>query len=251
MRMTRRIGLAGAVLLALTALAQDATDLKQTADETIQIRRGTQGARDEWAAEQARLLTRLRAAESAVGRLDKQATSAEARLAALTARTDELQRRLEESTRLEGSLQDTLDALLERLRGWAAADLPFLPAERAARLAGLTDELARPETAPSEKLRRLLEALQIEAMYGGSVEVYPDRIVVEGDSLYADILRVGRLSLFWSTPDGARAGEYARDLDAWIELSATQRRAIQRGIEMANRQRPMELITLPLGRIAP
>lgn len=254
MRKTRRFGsgLCAAILgVALTALAQDAAELKQTTDEMIAIRRGTQEARDDWATERTQLRTRLRAARSAAERLDGQVAAAEQKLAAVTGRTAELQRRLEESRRLEASLEDTLGVMLARLQARIARDLPFLPQERATRLAGITAELARPETAPSEKLRRLLEVLQIEALYGGTVEVYPDRISVDGDSLYADILRVGRLSLFWCTPDGGRAGEYARDLEEWIELSAGERRAIRRAIEMATRQRPMELIALPLGRITP
>ena len=56
--------------------------------------------------------------------------------------------------------------MLRRLEESVARDLPFLTEERSLRLASLRQELVRPDIAGAEKLRRLLEALQIEAQYG-------------------------------------------------------------------------------------
>ena len=125
------------------------------------------------------------------------------------------------------------------------------PEERAARLASLRLELARPDVSGAEKLRRLLEALQIEAGYGSTAEVYQERIVVAGDSLHVDLLRVGRLSLFWRTPDGRRVGEYDRVAAEWTELPGKYKRSIARAMEMTTRRRAFDLIALPIGRISP
>ena len=138
-----------------------------------------------------------------------------------------------------------------RLEESVATSLPFLPAERELRLASLSSELVRPDVASGEKLRRLMEALQVEASYGASVEVYQDQISLAGVDLNADVLRLGRVALFWSTPDGSRVGTYDQATNQWTELSDGENRTIAMAMEMATRQRPMELIAMPLGRINP
>jgi hypothetical protein len=138
-----------------------------------------------------------------------------------------------------------------RLEAAVAADLPFLAQERTARLVALKQELVRPEVAGAEKLRRLLEALVIEAEYGGSIEVYEEPITVAGEEVHADILRVGRVSVFWRTADGKRVGEFDRATRAWVELPGKYNRNISTAMEMAARMRPIQIVDLPLGRIAP
>jgi hypothetical protein len=240
--------LAGAVL----AHAQSQTgDLGETVDGTVEIERGTQEKQDAWADEKAELQARYRTAQANVGYLTERRDGEAEKAAALQARVAELQRRLEESQRLQASLEDTLSAILLRLESWVERDLPFLPQERSTRLELLRQELARPDVAGADKLRRLLEALQIEAAYGGTVEVHQDQIVVGEEELFVDILRLGRISVFWRTPDGERVGEYDRAGGAWVELPGKHRRPIGLAMDMAARIRPVELVALPLGRIQP
>jgi hypothetical protein len=240
--------LAGAV----AAYAQaDSDDLGQTVDGTIEIEQGTQGKQDAWADEKAELQARYRTAKANVGYLTERRNGEAEKAAALQERVAELQRRLEESKRLQESLEDTLSSILQRLEDWIDRDLPFLPAERSARLDLLREELARPDISGADKLRRLLEALQIEAAYGGTVEVYQDQIKLGAEELFVDILRLGRISVFWRTPDGERVGEFDRAQREWMELPGKYRRAIGVALDMAARIRPVELIGLPLGRIQP
>ena len=49
----------------------------------------------------------------------------------------------------------------------------------------------------------------------------------------------------------ARGGWFDPATRAWTELSGGDRRLIGRAMEMAAHRRPVELIELPLGRIAP
>jgi hypothetical protein len=242
------------LLLLLTAgvlLAQtDAEKLKKTVESTVDIQRQTQEQQDKWAKEEAGLLTRYRTAQANVKYLGERKANEEKKARALEERVSELERRLDESIRLTNNLQDTLDVVYARLEEWVSRDLPFLMDERGARLEFLKNELARPDVSGAEKLRRILETLQIEATYGGTVEVYQDRIAVGGDTLYTDILRLGRVSVFWRTTDGNRVGEYDRAEMTWVELPGKYNRAICDAMEMAARMRPVELIALPLGRIA-
>jgi len=209
----------------------------------------TQQERDQWSGEKAELVGRLRAARVNVKWLMERKSAETARVASLDGRISELDRRLDEADRLESSMQDTLLVILGRVEQVRHAGLPFLPEERDRRLVLVRDELARPDFTAAEKLRRVLEVLQVEADYASNVEVYQGPIMVDGQEIYADILRLGRLALFWQTPDRERVGWYDQAEGQYVQLPDGEKRNIGRAIEMATRMRPMELINLPLGRI--
>jgi len=163
----------------------------------------------------------------------------------------ELERRIAVSETLEAGLQTVMDETLERFESFVRSDLPFLPEERSLRISMLKESLARTDATPAEKLRLLLEALQVETELGDTVETYPQRIDLGTENVFADVFRLGRLSLFWITPDGERAGEYDRVTGRWVELPGRYRKGIRMAVEMAAKQRPVELIRLPVGRIHP
>ena len=248
------------VLLAMLATvpaawAQDASgaaaadQARDATGEAIDTRQQTQQQQDAWSDEEAALNARYRAAKANVAWPAERKVEEEARVAAIEARVNELGRRLDEAVRLEDSLQDTLLVIFDRLATGVDRSLPFLPAEREQRLASLSDELVQPDVPAGEKLRRLLEALQVETGYASSVEVYQDQIAVDGEDIFADILRLGRVALFWRTPDGERVGTFDQGDDRWTELPGSHKRNLGLAVEMATRRRPIELIELPLGRV--
>lgn len=250
MRVKMLLALTGLALLSPAARAQDQS-LKATVDSTVAIHADTQQRQDRWAQERAELSTRHRNLDASLAFLKTKRAAAAERLAALEARSAELERSISESARLQAGLQDTLLVVFGRLESAVTADLPFLAQERAARLAALKSELVRPEVPGAEKLRRLLEALAIEAEYGGSIEVYQEPISVNGEQIHADLLRIGRVSVFWRTSDGKRVGEFDPVSRQWVELPGKYNRNIATAMEMAARLRPIQIIELPLGRIQP
>lgn len=245
---------AAALALSLSgaaARAQTGTAVRDTVAGNIDIRRQTQISEDAWAGEKDALTARYRQARAAIAWLEERREVQSGRVTAIEGRVAELERRLAEADRLEGSLEDTLRVILERLDASVENTLPFLPEERAFRLKTLHDDMVRPDLAAAEKLRRLLEALQVETGYGSTVEVYQDAISVEGETVHADILRLGRVALFWMTPDRARGGVYDQGAAAWGTVDGGDLRRIGLAMDMAQRRRPAELVDLPVGRIAP
>ncbi len=218
--------------------------------ETVDQRQATQMTEDQWSDEKAELVGRYRAAEASVNWLRKQRDEEAARDAALSEHVAELQRRLVEAGRLESSIQDTLTTIVSLLEISINEGLPFLPEERQMRLEMVKNDLVQPDNTAAEKLRRVLEALQVEASYGTTVEVYQEGINVSGQDIHVDILRLGRLSLFWRTADGTRVGLYDPATSQWVELPGNAKRNIGIAMEMATRMRPVSLIDLPLGRIS-
>jgi hypothetical protein len=228
-----------------------AENIRNTVHGTVEIRRETQQKEDRWALEEAELQARYRAAKAQTASLEKQKELWSRKVDVLQKRAQEMKRRIEESERLDANLNEILEGIMNRLKGWVGADLPFLAEERAGRLAFLEETLARADITGAEKLRHLLEALLVECEYGDTLEVYEQSIEVAGETIFVRVFRLGRLSVFWQTPDGARVGEYDRSANRWVELPAGHARSIAAAVEMAEKRRPVELIRLPVGRINP
>jgi len=254
-----RLVIVGGALWALASVAASApvaaqsstAAVKGAVDSTLSIERATQERQERWAAERSELIARYKTAKASIGYLSDRKATMEERLGGIQSAVAELERSLAESGRLQRNLQDTLDAICTRLESEVRVDLPFLREEREARLASLKADLARPGTAGGEKLRRLLEALQVETSYGGGVELTQERILMGADTLFVDLLRLGRVSLLFRTTDGKTIGEYDRGAAAWRELPGKYARNIGLAIDMATRMRAVEIVSLPIGRIQP
>ncbi len=232
----------------------DPLRIHQTESEAIALGRQTQQAEDRWAEEKAALQTRYRRLQAEEKTLARQQAALLAQVTDLQARQAEARRTIAETARVGEELQPHLDMLIARLEAFIDRDLPFLPAERAARMADIKMMLAQPDTSIAERSRRVMEAIKIETEYGQTVAVYPETIRIDDQEpareIIADILRVGRLSLFWRTPDGKTVGEWDRVASQWCLLPKKYRRAINDAMEMALRRRTIDMVKLPLGRIA-
>ncbi len=259
--MLRSLACSGAAALLLTLAAPASAQapatrtaapdsLASTVHEAVETARKTQASLDGWTQERKDLERRYRAAQANVAYLNELLAREDEKAAALADANRELERRLVESTRLQAVVQDSLNAVLGRLEVAVAEDLPFLAAEREARVANLRKVMAQPDLAPAEKLRHLLEAMLVEAQYGETVEVEAQTIEVAGRETHADILRIGRLALFWRSPDGKRVGTWDPATQAWVDLPGKHNRVIARAMEMASHTRPIDLVSLPLGRIS-
>ncbi len=162
----------------------------------------------------------------------------------------ELERRQRELQRINRELEPYLDEVVDRLTAFIRHDLEFLAPERARRIAFLNRSLNDHRLDLSEKLRRVMEALRVEASYGRGVEKTEGEVDINGQKTQVDLLRLGRLALYYATPDRQRLGWRPRAAAEWRELAPQYRRQLMAALEMAQRQRAVELITLPVGRPA-
>ncbi len=237
--------------MAWPALADDPAQVRRTMEQAIEVRQQTQKQADEWAGRKQDLQARhqylLEEKERllAAGALAKERRDLEARL------VSETRRSIEGATEFENNLMPYLENTVTRLEEAIARDLPFLPLERSQRLAALREILVRPDATAADKLRRVMEALQIEADYGRSVEVYQDTVTVDGVPLLVDMLRLGRVSLFWRTPDGRLAGHFDPVTRQFAPLPQDNVDQVTKAMEVARRERTAELLELPIGRIEP
>lgn len=256
---SRLAALAGASLLWLlpsVLLAQlDPIEIHRTETRSIKIHHQLQKNEEEWAVQKAEMLNRLRTLKSEEKSLEKVLAGHELQLTAVQKQQAGVERQAIESTRIRDNLENHLEAIIVRLNKQMADDLPFLQDERTTRIESIKADLVHPEISLAEKCRRVMEALKIEVEYGHTVEVYQQPIRINGREdappLMADVLRVGRLALFWRTPDGKGVGQWDRAAAQWQVLPDRYRRHINDAAKMALKRRTVEMVKLPLGRIVP
>lgn len=226
-------------------------DVKQPIEESISVRQKTQRAEDKWALEKAKLEAEFDALKneqaqllSLQNELNKQITAQESTTASLELKISEI---LQISKQLMPYLEDTHG----RLNRLVENDLPFLLEERKKRIGNLRNVLDDVQVSTSEKFRKMMEALSIEAEYGNTIEVYQQRILIEGKDILVNIFRLGRLSLFFQTLDNTLTGYYNQAQSAWIALPEKYNREISAAIDIGMKKRSVDILNLPIGRIVP
>jgi len=85
------------------------------------------------------------------------------------------------------------------------------------------------------------------AEYGRSIEADPATLNIEGRSIEAEVLRVGRIAVFFHSLDGETVGRWDSNSESWEIISPDFSRPIQNTIEMAKQQKSVELVDLPIG----
>ncbi len=235
----------------VSAQTSVARDIEIPVQEAIDTRQTSQAAQEKWDEEKTRLVAlydRLKAE-------NEQLTAGRAKLAASVARQEAANRTLEaekaEAARIESQMLPHLSSVLERMKALVDGDAPFLTCERTTRIQKLSVILEDSEITVAEKFRKTMEALFIEAEYGNTVEVYQEKISLDSSEVLGNIFRLGRVSLFFLSLDRETAAVFDVASGQWAALGHESIRAIADVTAMAAKHRPMEVISLPVGRLAP
>ena len=136
--------------------------------------------------------------------------------------------------------------MLENLEKFVALDIPFLPIERQQRLMKLKAMILKADISKAEKYRRIIEAYQIENDYGNTIEAYKGEIDLKGAKTPVDLLRLGRIGLYYQQLDGSEAGVWNKKEKRWDSLPDSYRSKIHRGLSIARKETAPELLTLPV-----
>ena len=94
-----------------------------------------------------------------------------------------------------------------------------------------------------------MEALQIEAEYGITLETYQEMLENDDEKTLVNILRLGKLGLYYVTLDESRCGFYNVADNHWQLLSDDYIVSIQTAVAIASKRRPAKFIDMPLGRM--
>lgn len=139
-----------------------------------------------------------------------------------------------------------LKTMTDTLRKVIDLDIPFLKDGRVKRVDSLDELLLRADITTAEKFRKVFEAYQIEADFGKTIENYPGYITLNSNEVAVDFFRLGRLGLFYRTPDGNETGFWNLDSNNWSHEGSSLDKNIKAALDISNRQSPPNFITLPL-----
>lgn len=161
---------------------------------------------------------------------------------------DDIEAQLISLAQTEQATLPLLVRMQNMLQQFVAADLPFLVDERQQRIERLARLMDRADVSLAEKYRQMLEAYQIEAEYGRTLEAWTGTLAQgeQGNAREVTFLRLGRVALYYQTLDGEESGRWSRRQGGWKSLDADQNWPIRKGISMARQQTVPELLELPI-----
>jgi hypothetical protein len=143
-----------------------------------------------------------------------------------------------------------MERMIDGLEQSIALDIPFLMDERTSRVETLKDLMSRSDVSVAEKFRKVLEAYQIEMDYGQSSEWYRQTLEIDGVARDYNMLRIGRVGLYFQSDDAHVTGYYDPNQRTFVSDNK-YRSEIRKGIRMARQLIAPELVLIPVQSAEP
>ena len=135
--------------------------------------------------------------------------------------------------------------MVEDLKAFVAADLPFKETERSARLEALDGIMRQPDVTPAEQYRQIMDAYQAEMEYGRTISTWQEEIDINGNPTTVDMFLYGRVTLVYVTPNG-KAARFNRATGAWEALPGKYVADIQKAIRVAQAKAQQTVLFAPI-----
>lgn len=217
--------------------------------QAVDLRKQVRREETTWQDQRGRLLAQVEQLQQEQADLTARRTRLLDEKNATQARITKKTNQLDRIDQIAEQIDPFLHELLTRLNRLVAEDLPFLADERQRRLSNLAGMLEDPEVTQSERLRKLMEALMVELEYGQTIEATRETIDINGEPTLVDVFRLGRLALFYQHLNGEACGFFNIAENQWQPLSDKYQEAILAAMEIGAKRRPVELLSLPIGKI--
>ena len=249
-KVSRRAGLSVVALTMLlftqNASATTLNDIYQVAEQMNQGALRSQSKIDSLTEETRKLLSEYKTVLKEIEglriynrQLEKQIANQEREMADLSASIDKV-------TVIERQITPLMLRMIDGLEQFVGLDMPFLLKERVARVERLREMMDRADVAVSEKFSQVLRAYQIENEYGRTMETYGDTIEIAGTERKVDILKIGRVTLVYQTPDGSETGMYNKNIGAFEAVGDEYQASVRQGIRMARQQATQDMFSIPV-----
>ena len=169
-------------------------------------------------------------------------------LAAQKSARQEILESIEDSKGLESQVAPLLSKMLGALDQFVQADLPFHKEERVESIGRLQALMVAPEASTSDRFRNIMDIYTVETEYGNTYEAYKASLDVNGsgEAIEVDMLRIGRVALFYQTRDQKASGMWDNQNKVWKQLPSSANRNIRTAIKVAAKTVAPELLSLPI-----
>jgi hypothetical protein len=138
-----------------------------------------------------------------------------------------------------------MERMIDGLKQSIALDIPFLMDERSKRIGDLEAIMERSDVTVAEKFRKVMEAYQIENDYGTTIEDYSQSLTIDGATRSFNMLRVGRIGLYFQSDDTKITGRWNNEDRVW-EVDNSARNEVRKGLRVARQLIAPELIIVPV-----
>jgi hypothetical protein len=232
------------------SIAEQVTDkIKKPVEDSITIRQNTQKDIEKWSEKKSILNDEYDLLVENEKRLIIERKHLIQELEAMQNRIIDLENQIMSMEQISEKLKPFLYDIYVRLLDSVDQGAPFLKEERSERLVNLKKTLDDTQIVLGEKFRKVMEALVLEADYGNTLEVYQEKILLTNEDVLVNVLRLGRISLFFETLDQQTTGYFDLAKNQWKPLPQSANRDIRIAMEIGSKRRPADIVTLPLGRI--
>jgi hypothetical protein len=138
-----------------------------------------------------------------------------------------------------------MERMIDALEQSIQLDLPFLMEERTARVENLKEIMERSDVLVAEKFRKVMEAYQIENDYGSGNEDYKQSLTIDGATRSFNMLRIGRIGLYFQSDDTKITGRWDNEAREWV-IDNSARNEVRKGLRISRDLIAPELINLPI-----
>lgn len=140
-----------------------------------------------------------------------------------------------------------LDRMLESMEDFIGLDLPFRRDSRLERVREVRRNLVL-DISESQKVRQVLELFAIESNFGRTIEAYDALIDIDqsGAPREVQVLRWGRLGMYYLSKDGREIGMYNPETQAWEKLPVRYRIGVRAALQMARNLASLDMVVLPV-----
>jgi len=244
----RAAALTGIMLMTMSVPVSATTlaDIYQVADQINGAAIRSQSKIDALNEETRKLLNEYKTVLKEIEGLRVYNRQLEKQIASQEREMSELANSIDQVTLIERQITPLMLRMIDGLEQFVSLDMPFLLKERADRIDRLREMMERADVAVSEKFSQVLRAYQIENEYGRTMETYGDTIVIEGTERKVDVLKVGRVSLVYQTPDGQETGMFNLNSHAFEAVDDEYQASIRQGIRMARQQATQDMFSIPV-----
>ncbi len=138
-----------------------------------------------------------------------------------------------------------MERMIDGLEQSISLDIPFLMTERTERVDNLKSIMERSDVSVAEKFRKVMEAYQIENDYGTTIEDYEQSLTIDGATRAFNMLRIGRIGLYFQSDDTKITGRWDNVARDWV-IDNSARNEVRKGLRVARQLIAPELIIVPV-----
>lgn len=239
------VGVLAGALLAGSAAAQSVDQVIAAERERLQSAQRAQSQINEIAAETSRRFEEYQVLNKEIDGLRLYNELMQARVDDQLRQVAELQASMDSVTVIERQVAPLMVRMIDGLERFIELDVPFRLDERRERVRSLRALLQRSDVTTAEQFRFVMQAWQIENDYGRFPDSYTGELEIGGVTREVDFLMLGRVGLYYVTPDNAVAGAWDHRTREWVALPRQDAEQIRLGLNVLQSGSP-RLFMLPI-----